>query len=86
MACYTCSTPLYIGENDEYVDGGAIYKNPSVFALGYIVERCRNYGAEVGGVISLGDGRYPSMPLKELDQSNYDIYTRSTKVQFFYSY
>jgi len=81
VACYTCSTPEYIGEKDQYVDGGSISKNPSVFALGHILEQCRIDGTSVGGVVSLGDGQYPGMALGELDSVNIDLFNNGVKVR-----
>ena len=80
MACYTCSTPDFIGEKDQYVDGGTISKNPSVFALGHILDQCRKVGTSVGGLVSLGDGQYPGMPMRELDSSNMSMFNDSVKV------
>ncbi len=70
VARYTCSSPLYIGECDEYVDGGVISKNPSIFAFSVIRERC----AGLSGVVSIGDGRMEGMPLGKLDEFNYYSY------------
>ncbi len=67
VARYTCSSPLYIGECDEYVDGGVISKNPSIFAFPVIKERC----VGLSGVVSIGDGRMKGMALAKLDKSNY---------------
>ena len=71
VARYTCSSPLYIGESDDYIDGGAVYKNPSIFAFSTIREQYRLQSVDVSGVVSIGDGRMPGMPLANLDPSNY---------------
>lgn len=71
VARYTCSTPLYIGECDDYVDGGAVSKNPTVSAFGIIREYYQMQSANIAGVVSIGDGLMPGMPLGKLGQSNY---------------
>jgi hypothetical protein len=71
VARYTCSSPLYIGECDSYIDGGAVYKNPSIFSFAAIREAYRLQSVPLSGVLSIGDGRMPGMNLGRLDHSNF---------------
>ncbi len=71
VARYTCSTPLFIGECDNFVDGGAICRNPAISALGYIREFYTMQSTRIHGIVSIGDGLMPGRPLGRLDTSNY---------------
>ena len=71
VARYTCSSPLYFGESDEYIDGGAISKNPSIFAFSIIREQYKLQSVDLSGIVSVGDGRMPGIPLAKLDKHNY---------------
>ena len=46
-------------------------KNPSVTALGNIREYYKMQSTGIGGIVSIGDGLMPGMPLAKLDGSNY---------------
>ena len=70
VARYTCSS-LFIGECDNYVDGGVVYKNPSIFAFIFIREFYRMQSTRIGGVVSIGEGKMQSVPLDALSQDNY---------------
>lgn len=85
VACYTCSSPLYFGERDNYIDGGAVYKNPSVFAFEVIRDRYyRLQSVPLEGVVSIGDGKLPSVALERLDRNNYySLFLPSTAVSMY---
>lgn len=60
-----------MGESDNFVDGGALYKNPSVFAFAIIREHYQLQSLPITGVVSLGDGLMPAMELGKLVKDNY---------------
>ena len=71
VARYTCSSPLYVGECDNFIDGGAVYKNPSIFAFSAIREAYRLQSICLSGVLSIGDGRMPGVALGKLDKTSF---------------
>ena len=67
VARYTCSSPLYFGEYDNYIDTSVLCKN----LCGVALEKINSFHAQyqdyiidpVSIVVSLGDGRLPPQPL-----------------------
>ena len=67
VARYTCSSPLYFGEYDYYVDTSVLCKN----MCGLAIDRIKSFydGIQrdtpnpISAVVSLGDGMFPAQPL-----------------------
>lgn len=59
VARYTCSSPLYFGEYDNYIDMGPLCKNPCDIGLTKIrmYYQDKQLESSISAVVSLGDGR-----------------------------
>ena len=72
VARYTCSSPLYFGEYDNYIDTGVLCKN----MCGLAIDRIKSFyeGIQrdnpnpISMVVSLGDGMFPAQPLGAVTQ------------------
>ena len=73
VARYTCSSPLYFGEYDNYIDTSVLCKNLCGLGLEKISEYYRAFEANVvdpiSTVVSLGDGILPAQPLAVADSA-----------------
>ena len=84
VARYTCSSPLYFGEYDNYIDTGVLCKNLCNIGL----ERINSYhlGLEqdtadpISVVVSLGDGRLQAQQLGTASQLSTYYLGNITKV------
>ena len=67
VARYTCSSPLYFGEYDNYIDTGVLCKNMCGLAIDKIKSFYEGIQKDnpdpISMVVSLGDGRLPAQPL-----------------------
>lgn len=67
VARYTCSSPLYFGEHDNYIDTGVVCKNLCGVGLEKINSYYEKFGQNIidpiSMVVSLGDGHLPAQQL-----------------------
>ena len=84
VARYTCSSPLYFGEYDNYIDTGVLCKNLCNVGLekinSFYMDFQQSSTDPISVVVSLGDGRLPPQQLGTASQLSTYYLRNTTKV------
>ena len=70
---YTCASPIFFGEFENYVDGGVLANNPCDYGMTAIQNFYRLQGEKllIAVVVSIGTGEYPPVKMGKVDAQEF---------------